>query len=112
MNPNPPHIVVLPALGVAGGYYRPLQEALQDRLGATTSVVEPPGPGGWSARLLAQVRHGYPELVQDITREVRSRRAHHAAQPVLLLGHSLGGHAALVAATRWPAARGAVRHRG
>lgn len=103
MHPRPPHIVILPALGVAGSYYRPLQAALQERLGATTSVVEPPGPGGWSARLLAQVRHGYPELVQDITREVQAQRGADAGRPVLLLGHSLGGHAALVAATRLPA---------
>jgi predicted alpha/beta hydrolase len=94
------HILVLPALGIPSGYYRPLAEALAPALQAEVDVLSMPGPGNWAQRLSAAVLFGYPELVDMVCDRVRQQRAVHPQQAQLLLGHSLGGHAALVAASR------------
>lgn len=95
-----PCIFVLPALGVAPGYYAPLAEALRQAMQAEVSVLAQRAPSTWMEKLGGTMRYGYPEMVQDICASVREARAKQPERHVLLLGHSLGGHGALLAAAR------------
>ncbi len=93
-------IIVLPALGIAAGYYGPLVEQLRQALSADVNVLPLRAPQTWLERLSGSLHYGYPELVAEICQRVTEQRARHPDQRVLLLGHSLGGQAAMVAATR------------
>lgn len=95
-----PCIFVLPALGVAPGYYAPLADALRLAMQAEVSVLPQRAPQTWAQKLFGSVHYGYPEMVQDICAAVTQARAEQPGRAVLLLGHSLGGHGALLAATR------------
>jgi predicted alpha/beta hydrolase len=93
-------IIVLPALGIAAGYYGPLVEQLRQALSADVSVLPLRVPQTWRDRLTGSLFYGYPELVAEICQRVTEQRGKAPDQQVLLLGHSLGGQAAMVAATR------------
>ena len=58
-------IFVLPALGVAPGYYALLVQALE-QLPAQVSVLAPESPQRWRQRLLGQVQVGYGDMVARI----------------------------------------------
>ena len=92
-------IFVLPALGVAPGYYALLVQALE-QLPAQVSVLAPESPQRWRQRLLGQVQVGYGDMVARIVAAVHASRTQDPQRPVVLLGHSLGGHFALAAAAR------------
>jgi predicted alpha/beta hydrolase len=100
MEPNKLSVIVLPAMGIAAGYYGPLVEQLRQALSAEVSVLSLRVPQTWLERISGSVSYGYPELVQEICQRVTEQQARHPEQKVLLLGHSLGGQAAMVAATR------------
>jgi predicted alpha/beta hydrolase len=93
-------VFFLPALGVADNYYLALVEELKKQLHANVSIISPPGPGDWGQRLTASVKVGYPEMVHEISKAVQDYKSEHPDQRVLLMGHSLGGHFAMLVASR------------
>jgi predicted alpha/beta hydrolase len=89
-----PVVVVLPALGVQARYYTPLAELLL-AAGCATVLVDLRGQGGSTPQVDRGARFGYRELVQrDIPAVVDTVRDWFPAQPVYLLGHSIGGQLA------------------
>lgn len=96
---NGPLILVLPALGVAPGYYEPLMAGLREQLQAQVIALPTPQPKNWRERLGGRVKYGYAELVRDACVSASELQSQHPGRPLLLLGHSLGGHVALLAAT-------------
>jgi predicted alpha/beta hydrolase len=92
-SPNPrATVLVLPALGVPAAYYAPLAEELSER-GYAVAAVDHRGNGGSSVRVGRGVDFGYAALIEDTRIVIRS-----ATPPVFVLGHSLGGHVAALAA--------------
>lgn len=105
MDPKPAwQIIVLPALGVPAKVYAPLLEAL----GALphTAATLLPGPaaeGGWREAVAAR-QQGYAAWLRTLEAQVAQRRLQAPGSRVLLLGHSIGGHLALLALARGSAA--------
>jgi len=93
-------VFFLPALGVADNYYLALTEELRKQLHASVSIISPPEPGGWGQRLTASVKVGYSEMVNEISNAVQGYKTEHPDHRVLLMGHSLGGHFAMLVASR------------
>ncbi|GLZ78749.1 hypothetical protein Afil01_35560 [Actinorhabdospora filicis] len=90
---NGPNILILPAMGVPAGYYRPFAQALAaHRL--TVAVTDLRGTGSSTPHPARGHDYGYPELVDDVQIQLTHLREHFAGRPVLLLGHSIGGHLA------------------
>lgn len=94
-----PVVVLLPALGVAAGYYGPFVDALAAQ-GIATLVADFPGQG--VSRPLASRRHdfGYAVLSDVVAATVAVAKERYAGRPVALLGHSLGGQVAAVSLAR------------
>jgi predicted alpha/beta hydrolase len=90
-------IVLVPAMGTDASYYGPFAEACAGR-GCAVLLAELPGSGASRPRPSRQVDYGYGELVNSylpvLLTEAR-RRCSRA--PLILVGHSLGAHAASVA---------------
>jgi predicted alpha/beta hydrolase len=83
-------VLCLPALGVPASYYEPLAAALAGR-GLAVATADLRGIGTSSVRPSRSVDFGYARLVDDtgiVVSAVRQR----FGRPVVLLGHSLGGH--------------------
>jgi predicted alpha/beta hydrolase len=94
-DPTGPAVVVFPAMGVPAGYYRPFAEALH-HAGVAVSVVDLRGTGASTPRPSRRSRYGYAELAADVGAALDALADRLAGRPVLLLGHSLGGHACLL----------------
>ena len=93
-----PAALVLPALGVPAGAYRRLAEALCGA-GTPTGVVEWRGGGASPVRAARGIDWGYTDLLQH---EVQGGLAAlgqrlGSGRPVVAVGHSLGGHLAMMA---------------
>lgn len=94
------HVLVLPALGTAADYYTRLADALRGA-GFRVTVMELRGHGNSPLRPSRRVDFGFRELLdEDIPAALRELRAQAPELPVLLLGHSLGGHLAAISAGR------------
>jgi predicted alpha/beta hydrolase len=96
---TPPAALVLPALGVPAGAYRRLAEALAEA-GTPTGVVEWRGGGASPVRAARGSDWGYTDLLQhELLGGLAALRQRLAgeAQAVVAIGHSLGGHLALMA---------------
>lgn len=97
-----PLVLMLPALGTPASAY--------DRLGAALALaglhagsVDLRGFGASSVRAGRERDWGYAELVRDELPALLARgRARHPRSRVLWLGHSLGGHLALLRAAAFP----------
>jgi predicted alpha/beta hydrolase len=85
-------VLVLPALGVPSTYYGTFVSALSQRQYAV-AAVDHRGNGTSSVKVRRGVDFGYAALVEDTRRAIRS-----ATPPVFVIGHSLGGHVAALAA--------------
>ncbi|WP_433132894.1 alpha/beta hydrolase family protein [Micromonospora sp. CA-240977] len=93
-------VTVLPAMGVPARFYRALAAALCRR-GHLVAVVNLPGQGASPLRIRRGVDLRYDDLVdQDIRATARHLREAYPSRPLVLLGHSLGGHLALRYASR------------
>lgn len=88
--PSAPLVLISPAMAIGSRYYRPLEQAFEER--------------GWQARALgrrgfepgqprASRRHdwSYDDEIADVAHAVAQARAERPERPVLLMGHSLGG---------------------
>ncbi|MFD8599431.1 alpha/beta fold hydrolase [Kitasatospora sp. NPDC059646] len=98
-------VVLWPALGVPAGYYAPFCGELAAR-GVAAVAVDLRGQGESGPRSGRGSTHGYHALaardVPAVTAAVRERFG--AGTPLVLLGHSIGGQAAVLAAAREPKA--------
>lgn len=95
-------ILVMPAMGVPGGYYRPLAEALAAR-GHPVVVGEQRGHGRSGVRPGRRVDFGYHDLLaEDWPAMVGATAARFPGARPVLLGHSLGGQLGLLYAGRHP----------
>jgi predicted alpha/beta hydrolase len=93
-----PMALVLPAMGVPATFYGPLLDGLAAN-GVTAVVADFPGQGG--SRPLAARDHdyGYAALATKfVPRVLQASRSELGHRLTVLLGHSLGGQVAVVAA--------------
>lgn len=108
--PEAPVAVVLPAMGVAAGYYTPFAEALVAQ-GISVAVPDYPGHGESTPGVSRRTRYGYRDLADEwLTAVIDAVVADHPEREVVLVAHSLGGHVALahLAQHAHPAIRGLV----
>jgi predicted alpha/beta hydrolase len=95
-----PVMLVLPAMGIPASYYRPAGEALA-AAGIHAVTADLRGIGTSSVRASRTVDFGYATIVEnDLPILLRRVAELHPRSPRFLLGHSLGGHLALLAAAR------------
>ncbi len=90
-------VLLVPAMGTPASYYRPFAEACADH-GYHVLLPELPGTGASLPRPSRRFDYGYRELVDDylpgLVEEMRSR---FGDVPLILIGHSLGAHAGMLA---------------
>ena len=97
-----PLVLVLPALGTPASAYDRLGAALA-AAGLHAGSVDLRGVVANSVRAGRGVDWGYADLVRDELQALLARgRERHPRAPVLWLGHSLGGHLALLRAAGHP----------
>ncbi|MGW4382211.1 alpha/beta hydrolase family protein [Kitasatospora sp. NPDC004531] len=98
-------LLLWPALGVPAGYYAPFCAELAAR-GVAVVAVDLRGQGESGPAPDRRSTHGYHALAaRDFPAVTAAARARFGAEvPLFLLGHSIGGQAALLAAAREPAA--------
>lgn len=103
-----PPILIMPAMGVPGGYYRPLAEALAAQ-GFPIVVGEQRGHGRSGVRPSRRVDFGYHDLLsEDWPAMVEATAGRFPGARPVLLGHSLGGQLGLLHAGRRPRAFSAI----
>ncbi|MGC5030622.1 alpha/beta fold hydrolase [Micromonospora sp. DT229] len=90
-----PVVLVVPAMGVRARYYRPFATALR-AAGLRVVVADLRGTGESTPRPSRACRYGYPELAADIGAVRAALKARFDGRRTLLLGHSLGGQAAVL----------------
>ncbi|MBB5014628.1 alpha/beta fold hydrolase [Rehaibacterium terrae] len=101
-DPEAPALLIVPALGTPAGAYRRLAEALAAH-GLNALRVELRGNGESPVRARRGIDWGYLDLVDDELRALYAlARAELPDAPPVLLGHSLGGHLALLHQARHP----------
>ena len=100
-------VVCLPALGVTASYYEPLALALAAK-GVVAVTCDLRGLGTSTVRPRRGVDFGYAQLVEDTGVLLDTLRQRWPG-PIVVLGHSLGGHVgALLAGVRRDAMDGLV----
>ncbi len=100
--PDAPVLLVVPALGVPARSYLRLAAAVQAQ-GMHALLADLRGMGDSSVRARRGVDWGYLDLVDDELRAMHAlARAELPDAPPVLVGHSLGGHLALLHQARHP----------
>ncbi|MGW0433777.1 alpha/beta hydrolase family protein [Micromonospora sp. NPDC003197] len=90
-----PIVVICPAMGVRARYYRPFAAALREA-GLAVVVADLRGTGASTPAPSRADRYGYADLVTDVGAVLESLKSRLDGRTRLLLGHSLGGQAALL----------------
>lgn len=106
--PGDPVVVLLPALGVAAGYYGPFVDALAAE-GVAALVADFPGQG--VSRPVASRRNdfGYAVVSDDVVAAtVAVAQERYAGRPLAFVGHSFGGQVAMVHLATHTSAVGAL----
>ncbi|SCG72561.1 alpha/beta hydrolase family protein [Micromonospora coxensis] len=93
--PGAPMVVIWPAMGVRARYYRPFAAALRDA-GLAVAVADLRGTGASTPPPGRACRYGYAELATDVGAVLDALKPRLDGRTRLLLGHSLGGQAALL----------------
>lgn len=93
--PDDPVVVLLPALGVAAGYYGPFVKALAAE-GIATLVADFPGQGVSRPRASRRHDFGYAAVADLVSATVAVAQERYAGRQLALLGHSFGGQVAIV----------------
>ncbi|MBM0238091.1 alpha/beta fold hydrolase [Micromonospora sp. ATA32] len=93
--PGAPAVVVWPAMGVRARYYRPFAGALR-AAGLAVTVADLRGTGASTPAPSRASRYGYAELAGDVGAVLETLKPRLDGRSRLLLGHSLGGQAALL----------------
>jgi len=101
-DPTGPALLIVPALGVPARSYLRIGAALSER-GFNALVMDLRGVGGSSVRARRGVDWGYLDLVDTDMRSLHQLgRTRWPSAPLHWLGHSLGGHLALLHQARHP----------
>ncbi|MGN9912298.1 alpha/beta hydrolase family protein [Phytohabitans sp. LJ34] len=90
-----PVVVVWPAMGVRARYYRPLAASLR-QAGLAPVVIDLRGTGASTPAPSRSSRYGYADLAADIGAVQEALKPRLDGRRRLVLGHSLGGQAALL----------------
>ncbi|MEO3776443.1 alpha/beta fold hydrolase [Micromonospora sp. B11E3] len=90
-----PVVVIWPAMGVRARYYRPFAAALR-AAGLAVVVADLRGTGASTPAPSRACRYGYAELAGDVGAVLAALKPRLDGRNRLLLGHSLGGQAALL----------------
>lgn len=101
-------LLLVPALGTAAGYYRPVATALSEQ-GLQVLVPEIPGTGESSPRPSRTADYGYGDLVMrylPVLTTLASERG--GDRPLVLAGHSLGAQVVALALVHGHVAPAAV----
>lgn len=94
-----PVLLMLPAMGFAASFYAPFVHTLERACAATVLTLDMPGQGASLLRATSGDDFGYREVVETLIPEAVHRAAgQYPGRPVILVGHSLGGQLALLAA--------------
>ncbi|MFC0509115.1 alpha/beta fold hydrolase [Micromonospora costi] len=93
--PGAPVVVIWPAMGVRARYYRPLAAALRAE-GLAVAVADLRGTGASTPAPSRRSRYGYAELAGDVGAVQEALKPRLDGRTRVLLGHSLGGQAALL----------------
>ncbi|MDG4818416.1 alpha/beta fold hydrolase [Micromonospora sp. WMMD956] len=93
--PGAPVVVIWPAMGVRARYYRPFAAHLRDA-GLAVVVADLRGTGESTPAPSRACRYGYAELAADVGAVLAALKPRLDGRPTILLGHSLGGQAALL----------------
>lgn len=102
--PSAPVVLVLPAMAMKAKFYGPLAAALHAE-GLTAATCDLRGHGQSTPELSPRSTHGYREMVEtDLPAVLDALRGRFPDAPLHLLGHSLGGQVALLAAAARPEA--------
>jgi len=102
-SPQAPVFVLLPALGVPGGYYEPFARMLAQWRPAVVVLTDLRGQGTSTAPP-RQADFGYREMLElDFPALFATIEARHGSRPLIVAGHSLGGQLAAVYAGCLPA---------
>jgi predicted alpha/beta hydrolase len=89
--------IVVPAMGTTASFYQPFAEELATR-GISVLSPELPGTGASHPRPSWKVDYGYRDLIKSyLPGVVQSAKVMGQGAPVVLIGHSLGAHAAALA---------------
>ena len=95
-------VVLMPALGMGARFYQPLARALQAK-GLNVALLEQRGHGDSPWRPSRKCDWGFREpLVDEIPAVLEWLGITVPGQSIYLMGHSLGGHFAAMAAGRYP----------
>jgi predicted alpha/beta hydrolase len=96
-------LVVLPAMGAAASYYEPFARRAAELVRGTTALADLRGQGRSSLRARRGDRFGYREIVElDLPALLAELARTYPGRPLQLVGHSLGGQLAALAAARQP----------
>ncbi|MFG1919366.1 alpha/beta fold hydrolase [Micromonospora sp. NPDC048898] len=90
-----PVVVIWPAMGVRARYYRPFAATLR-AAGLAVAVADLRGNGASTPTPSRADRYGYAELADDVGAVLAALKPRLDGRNRLLLGHSLGGQAALL----------------
>lgn len=88
-------VVIFPAMGVPGGYYRRFASVLV-AAGMTVAIADLRGTGESSPGPSRASRYGYADLAGDVGAVLSALSAFTRDKRVILLGHSLGGQTCLM----------------
>ncbi|MCP3976899.1 MAG: alpha/beta fold hydrolase [bacterium] len=95
-------VLILPAMGVAAGYYSDVIAALVD-VGLAVAIADWRGHGTSNLRASRSVNWGYRHLVEvDVSATLQAVKDRFPDRPVYALGHSLGGQIASLHAAAFP----------
>lgn len=104
-DPSAPALLIVPALGVPARHYVPLGNALAER-GCNAMAIDLRGVGDSPVRARRGVDWGYLDLVDvELPALFRLAGERWPDAPRQWLGHSLGGHLALLHQARHPSQR-------
>jgi len=90
-----PIVLIAPALGIREGYYRKLCQGLAAQ-GLGAAAIDLPGQGVSPIRASRQKDWGYDVLLEHYKAACQALAALRPQAPLFLLGHSIGGQAALL----------------
>ncbi|MDM4718275.1 alpha/beta fold hydrolase [Micromonospora sp. WMMA1363] len=90
-----PVVLISPAMGVPARYYRTFATALR-AAGLAVAVADLRGTGASTPRPSRDCSYGYAELATDVGVVLAALKARRDGRRTVVLGHSLGGQAALL----------------
>jgi predicted alpha/beta hydrolase len=88
-------VVIVPAMGVPGGYYRRFASILVEA-GMTVAIADLRGTGESTPAPSRASRYDYDDLADDVGAVLSALAPMTRDKRVVLLGHSLGGQACLI----------------